>query len=64
MDRLDEFALLLAIIERGSLSGAARKTGRSPAAVTRILNEMEARLRVRLVELRIPLKVNADSTPS
>ena len=29
MDRLDEFALLLAIIERGSLSGAARKTGRS-----------------------------------
>jgi len=50
MDRLDEFALLLAIIERGSLSGAARKTGRSPAAVTRILNEMEARLRVRLVE--------------
>jgi DNA-binding transcriptional LysR family regulator len=50
MDRLDELELLLAIIERGSLSGAAGKTGRSPAAVTRILNQMEARLRVRLVE--------------
>jgi DNA-binding transcriptional LysR family regulator len=50
MDRLDELALLLAILDRGSLSGAARKTHRSPAAVTRILNDMEHRLGVRLFE--------------
>jgi DNA-binding transcriptional LysR family regulator len=50
MDRLDELALLLAILDRGSLSAAARKTRRSPAAVTRILNDLEGRLNVRLFE--------------
>jgi len=49
-DRLDELALLLAILDRGSLSAAARKTRRSPAAVTRILNDLEARLGARLFE--------------
>ncbi|MGY8903701.1 MAG: LysR family transcriptional regulator [Burkholderiales bacterium] len=49
MDRLEELALFLAILEGGSLASAARKTFRSPAAVTRILSEMESRLGMRLI---------------
>lgn len=50
MDRLDELALLIAILDEGTMAAAARHTGRSPAAVTYILNEMEKRLGVRLIE--------------
>ena len=50
MDRLDELSLLVAILDGGTLAAGARKTRRSPAAVTRILGELEARLGVRLVE--------------
>jgi DNA-binding transcriptional LysR family regulator len=49
MDRLDELALLVAILDGGTLAAGARKTRRSPAAVTRILSEFEARLGVKLV---------------
>lgn len=49
MDRLDELSLLVAILDGGTLAAGARKTRRSPAAVTRILSEFEARLGVRLV---------------
>jgi DNA-binding transcriptional LysR family regulator len=50
MDRLDELGLFLAIADAGSLAAAARRTRRSPPAVTRILADLERRLGVRLVE--------------
>lgn len=50
MDRLDELAVFLAVIESGSLAGAARRLRRSPPAVTRTLAALEARVGVRLVE--------------
>ena len=50
MDRLDELALFLAIVNEGSLAAAARRTGRSAPAVTRSLNELECRLGIRLLE--------------
>lgn len=50
MDRLDELSLLVAIVDGGSLAAGARRTKRSPAAVTRILSEFESRIGVRLIE--------------
>lgn len=50
MDRLDELMLLMEIVDGGSLAEGARRMRRSPAAVTRCLNAMEARLGVRLIE--------------
>jgi DNA-binding transcriptional LysR family regulator len=50
MDRLDELSLLIEIVDGGSLAEGARRTRRSPAAVTRCLNGMERRLGVRLIE--------------
>lgn len=50
MDRLDELATFLAVIETGSLAAAARRLRRSPAAVTRTLAALEGRVGVRLIE--------------
>jgi DNA-binding transcriptional LysR family regulator len=50
MDRLDELAVFLAILDAGSLARAGVRLGRSPAAVTRGLATLEARAGVRLVE--------------
>ena len=50
MDRLDELAIFVAIIEAGSLAGAARRLRRSAAAVTRALASLETRAGSRLVE--------------
>lgn len=50
MGRLEELEVFVAIAELGSLVGAARRTGRSAPAVTRILRGLEARLGVRLIE--------------
>ncbi|WP_267356149.1 MULTISPECIES: LysR family transcriptional regulator [unclassified Methylobacterium] len=50
MDRLDELALFVAIVDAGSLSGAARRLHRSAAAATRALASLEARAGSRLVE--------------
>ena len=50
MDRLDELALYLAIVDTGSLAAAARRTRRSPPSVTRQLSDLESRLGVRLIE--------------
>ncbi|HLI14181.1 MAG TPA: LysR family transcriptional regulator [Alphaproteobacteria bacterium] len=50
MDRLDELAIFVAIIDAGSLAGAARRLRRSPPAVTRALAALEARIGLRLVE--------------
>ena len=50
MDRLDELALLVAILDGGTFAAGARKTQRSRASATRILSELEARLGTRLIE--------------
>ncbi|HEX5327578.1 MAG TPA: LysR family transcriptional regulator [Acetobacteraceae bacterium] len=50
MDRLDELAVFVAIVEAGSLAAAARRLRRSPPAVTRALAALEERLGTRLVE--------------
>jgi DNA-binding transcriptional LysR family regulator len=50
MDRLDELQVFIAILDAGSMASAARKLGRSPAAVTRILGQLETRAGARLFE--------------
>jgi DNA-binding transcriptional LysR family regulator len=50
MDRLDELAVLVAVVEAGSLAAAARRLRRSPPAVTRILARLEERVGTRLIE--------------
>src|SRR5690348_6003369 len=44
MDRLDELAVLVAVIDNGSLAAAARRLRRSPPAVTRALAALEERV--------------------
>jgi DNA-binding transcriptional LysR family regulator len=50
MDRLDELAVFVAIVEAGSLVNASRRLRRSPPAVTRALSTLEDRIGLRLVE--------------
>jgi DNA-binding transcriptional LysR family regulator len=49
MDRLDELAVLVAVVDEGSLVAAARRLRRSPPAVTRALAALESRVGARLV---------------
>jgi DNA-binding transcriptional LysR family regulator len=48
MDRADGLAIFAEVAEQGSFAAAARRLGRSPAAVTRGIAELETRLNVRL----------------
>jgi DNA-binding transcriptional LysR family regulator len=50
MDRLDELAIFVAIVDEGSLAAAGRKLRRSPPAVTRALAALEERVAARLLE--------------
>ncbi|KAF0096685.1 MAG: LysR family transcriptional regulator, partial [Rhodospirillaceae bacterium] len=50
MDRLDEFAIFVRIVEEGSLARAAQRLRRSAPAVTRALAALEERLGVRLID--------------
>jgi DNA-binding transcriptional LysR family regulator len=50
VDRLDELAIFVAIVDGGSLAAAARKLRRSPPAVTRALAALEERVGARLLE--------------
>lgn len=50
MDRLDELAIFVRIVEEGSLVRAALRLRRSPPAVTRALAALEDRIGVRLVD--------------
>ena len=50
MDRLDELAIFVRIVEEGSLARAAARLRRSPPAVTRALAALEDRIGVRLVD--------------
>lgn len=49
LDRLDAMRAFLATIDAGSLSGAARRLGRSPAALTRAIAFLESELGVELL---------------
>jgi DNA-binding transcriptional LysR family regulator len=50
MDRLQELAVLVAVVDHGSLAAAARRLRRSPPAVTRALAALEDRVGARLIE--------------
>lgn len=50
MDKLDELAVFVAVVQQGSLAAAARTLRRSPAAVTRTLAALENRLACTLIE--------------
>lgn len=50
MDRLDELAVLVAVVDQGSLVAAARRLRRSPPAITRALAALERRVGARLIE--------------
>ncbi len=49
MDRLDSMALLLTVVETGSLSAASRKLGSPLATVSRKISDLEAHLRTQLL---------------
>jgi DNA-binding transcriptional LysR family regulator len=49
MDKIDEIAVFAEVAERESFAAAARRLNRSPAAVTRAVGALEARLGVRLL---------------
>ena len=48
MDRLDTVAIFVAVAEHGNFAAAARRLSVPPAAVSRAIAQLEARLRVRL----------------
>jgi DNA-binding transcriptional LysR family regulator len=50
MDRLDELAVFMAIVEEGGLTAAARRLRRSTPSITRVLASLEARVGARLLE--------------
>jgi DNA-binding transcriptional LysR family regulator len=64
MDRLDELAIFVAIVDAGSLIAASRRLRRSPPAVTRALSALEERMGLRLVDrtTRRLAPTEADST--
>src|SRR5262249_20241317 len=49
MDRAEAIAVFVEVAERRSFVAAARRLRRSPAAITRIIGDLEARLGVRLL---------------
>lgn len=49
MDRLDAMTVLVAVVDAGSLSAAARRLGMPLATVSRKLGELEAHLKTRLL---------------
>lgn len=49
MDRIDAMKIFIAAVDQGSLAGAGRKTGRSPAAVSRAIAYLEDRVGVPLL---------------
>jgi len=49
MDRIDAMKVFVAVLDEGSLAGAGRKLGRSPAAVSRALAFLEGHVGVQLL---------------
>lgn len=50
MDRFRQISAFVAVVEENSFSAAARRLNSSPPAVTRLINELEARIGVRLLK--------------
>lgn len=50
MDRLEAMSIFLAVVDEGSLAGAARRLGCSAASVTRAVARLESNSRERLLE--------------
>ncbi|PJZ07290.1 transcriptional regulator [Pantoea rodasii] len=50
MDRFEELQVFVAVIQQGSLAGAARLLQRSPPVITRTLSALESRLGTTLIE--------------
>lgn len=50
MDKLDELAVFVAVVQQGSLAAAARKLQRSAPAITRTLAALESRFALSLIE--------------
>jgi DNA-binding transcriptional LysR family regulator len=50
LDRLDELAVLAAVLDAGTLAAAARRLRRSPPMVSRMLAALESRVGARLIE--------------
>ncbi|MBB2167445.1 LysR family transcriptional regulator [Gluconacetobacter aggeris] len=50
MDRLDELAVFVAVLDSGSMAAAARRLHRSPPSISRILAGLEQRLGARLID--------------
>src|SRR6185369_15696173 len=49
VDRFESMAVLLAVVEAGSLSAAGRRLGMPLATVSRTISELEAHLKTRLL---------------
>ena len=49
MDRIEAMKIFVAALDEGSLAGASRRTGRSPAAVSRAVAYLEAHVGVPLL---------------
>jgi DNA-binding transcriptional LysR family regulator len=49
MDRIDAMTAFVATVDEGSLAGAARRLGRSPAAITRAIASLERRTAAKLL---------------
>ena len=50
MDRFGELDTFLEVVETGRFSAAARRLGRSPSTVSKLIGRLEARLQVRLFD--------------
>lgn len=50
MDRLEAMRVFVSALDEGSLAGAGRRLGRSPPAVTRAINALEAHVGARLLD--------------
>lgn len=50
MDRFGELNTFLEVVETGSFSAAARRLGRSPSSISKLIGRLEARLQVRLFD--------------
>jgi DNA-binding transcriptional LysR family regulator len=49
MDRVEAMRVFVAVLDEGSLSNAARKLGKSPAAVSRAVTDLEQRIGIELL---------------
>lgn len=49
MDKLEHLRVLVAVADAGNLAGAARRLGHSPPAVTRAVDQLEARIGAQLL---------------